>query len=96
MTYNPAEVIRELRERDLYDLAATIAKAHQCTVHELVSTRRTQAFCDARHELWAKLYSTGNWSLPRIGELCRRDHSTVMVGIRKHNAAVFAAAQVAA
>ncbi len=86
MSYNPADIIRELRQRDLYDLAEAVATAHQCTVFEMVGTVRYEAFCRARHELWYRLRCTGHWSYPRIAELVHRDDSTVMHGVRKAQA----------
>jgi chromosomal replication initiation ATPase DnaA len=81
-----SDPLNELRERDLLDLAEQVAKAHQCTVVEMVSDSRLAAFVAARQELWLRLRETGHWSLTRIAQLARRDTSTVIHGIRKAKA----------
>jgi chromosomal replication initiation ATPase DnaA len=81
-----SDPLSELRERDLLELAEQVAKGHQCTVLEMVGDRRLAAFVAARQELWLRLRETGHWSLTRIAQLARRDHTTVIHGIRKAKA----------
>jgi len=79
-----ANIIVDLAERDLIDLGRRVAAKHACTLEEAVSQARTQAFVDARHELWAILQATGNWTYKRIGALFGRDHTSVIHGVRQH------------
>ena len=80
----PADIIDMLRQRDLYDVARRVARAHDCTVGELVGRSRHKGPAAARHALWAELYSRGHWSYPKLGELFGVDHSTVRDGVRAH------------
>lgn len=84
MTKPIALIIHDLAERDLIDLGRRVAAKHVCTLEEAVSPSRTQAFVDARHELWAILQATGHWSYPRIGALFGRDHASIIHGVRAH------------
>lgn len=76
------DIITELHERDLFDDATRIAKAHNVTVFEMVSRNRSMGPSAARHAFWQELYARGHWSYPRIAELFGRDHSTVMAGVK--------------
>ncbi len=70
---------------DKLELAERIARMHDVTVEQMMSRKRGfEAVSCARHHLWAELYATGNWSLPRIAGLCGRDHTTILSGINAH------------
>ena len=52
---------------------------------EVLSDRRSSDVAQARHEIWHRIYSElPNYSLPMIGRLFNRDHTTILHGIRKH------------
>jgi hypothetical protein len=82
---DPGMSIREeLAQRDLLEMAERIAKAHQVTIDEMFSSfRGCAAIGHARHHLWTELYATGNWSYVRIGQLARRDHTTIIAGVKR-------------
>lgn len=80
-------------------LVAAVAERHGLTVDDLIGPKRTQDVCEARHEA---MYVVRNvlqddgrprWSLPVIGRMFNRDHTTVLSGIRSHQALLDAAAR---
>ncbi len=89
--------VRELTEQDLAigetsstritpvgaeHLLQEIADRHGLRPEEVLSRRRTAEVCDARLELYAALRQAG-WSYPRIGTFVGRDHSTVMILLKR-------------
>lgn len=50
------------------------------------SARRDREVAWARQAFMAYVYKLGNRSLPDIGRFLDRDHTTVLYGIRAHNA----------
>ena len=80
----PAAIIRDLETRDLLGLAKEIARKHRVTLEELLGRRRRGPEASARHELWHRLYEEIP-SLPKLGEIFGRDHTTVMAGVHKHD-----------
>lgn len=89
---NTDDIVAELKERELYDLAEHIAKKHACSIAEMLGPRRFEAFAHARQEFWSELYGTGHWSLPRLAKLFGRDHTTILAGIHSHYVRVMAPA----
>lgn len=65
------EIIRDTMERTGY------------TIEELISDRRHQPLVEARQELYWQIYKNTNWSLPRIGKLFNKDHTTILHGLRR-------------
>jgi chromosomal replication initiation ATPase DnaA len=59
-----------------------IARRHAVSFAELQSPSRKRALVAARWEAWAALRAR-RWSLPKIGALFARDHTTVMYGLRE-------------
>ena len=59
-----------------------VAGKHGCTRADLRSPRRV--FIEARQEAFYRLATECSMSLPRIGALMNRDHTTVLHGIRVH------------
>jgi chromosomal replication initiator protein len=53
------------------------------TVHDLVSKSRSRPLTTARHVAMYLVRETTGMSLPKLGELFERDHTTVMHGIAK-------------
>lgn len=85
-----SDIMRRLEERDLLNLARRISHAHGVLLEEMLSDSHCPAYVTARRIFWAVLYSRGHWSTSRIGELVRRDHSTILASIRKADPAVVA------
>src|SRR5690349_5930608 len=89
-----AAIIRDLETRDLLGVAKEIARNHHVTLEELLGRRRRGPEASARHELWHRLYEQIP-SLPKLGEIFGRDHTTIMAGVHKHDLPVDAASLVA-
>jgi DnaA-like protein len=89
-----AAIIRDLETRDLLGIAKEIARKHHVTLEELLGRRRRGPEASARHELWHRLYEEIP-SLPKLGEIFGRDHTTVMAAVHKHEQSVDAAGLVA-
>lgn len=77
--------IRNLQSRGLYPHAERIAQAHFVSADELLGDTRTKAVVAARFEFMAFLRGHG-LSYPEIGRLLNRDRTTIMSGVKKHNA----------
>lgn len=58
------------------------AKRHGMSVDAIKGHSREPRFVKARHEVMVALRDEG-FSLPRIGRILNRDHTTVMHGLRK-------------
>lgn len=56
--------------------------AHNMTWAEIVSPARTWNYTAPRRHLWKALQEAG-LSLPQIGRLFKRDHTTILHGIRE-------------
>lgn len=61
-----------------------VATKHGFTVNEMVSHRRARPLVIARHEAMWRCFKETPCSLPQIGRLFDRDHTTVLHAIRKH------------
>jgi chromosomal replication initiation ATPase DnaA len=72
-------------------IVAEVAERHGLTAADLKGPSRLKHISHPRQEAMAALYITGRYSLPGIGRfLGGRDHTTVLVGIRKHEARMLA------
>ena len=63
-------------------LIEMIAREHGVTMAELMGVSRRQKYCIARREIWRVLRDQGI-SLPRIGRMFNRDHTTILHGLRR-------------
>lgn len=63
----------------------TFLQGCRFSLADLQAPDRRAAVSAARHELMWRLRQAG-WSYPKIGRLLHRDHSTVMYGVREHEA----------
>jgi len=79
-----SSAVRPLRD-EVRQAIAYIAAAHDVSVDDIMSQSRRRTVNRARHEAFALLRSA-NYSYNKIGAVFRRDHSTVLAGIRSHNA----------
>lgn len=68
-------------------IAREVADKHGVSVADIRRDCRTRAVVKARWELFYRLRETGRYSLPQIGRAVGgKDHSTVINGIRQHEA----------
>lgn len=69
------------------EIVAAVALKHELSKTVLLSDRRRRREVWARHELYWWLRMLTPWSMPRIGRfLCDRDHTTILHGVRRHQA----------
>lgn len=60
------------------------ARDLKVSVSELLGPNRKRAAAWPRQQIMAELYATGRYSLPAIGRLFNRDHTTVLAAVRRH------------
>ena len=66
-------------------LAISVATKHGISFSDLVSHRREKTLVRARHEAMWRLRRNTRLSLPQIAKILgKRDHTTIMHGIRQH------------
>jgi len=68
-------------------IAAEVAAKHGLTVEELRGPARGFKVAHPRQEAMARMRAETSQSLTAIGRYFGRDHTTVMHGVRTHNAA---------
>lgn len=69
------------------DILQTTSFKHGVTEEEILGRRQSQDVVRARHECFYRLSKEIGYSLPKIGMIMGdRDHTTVLHGIRKHEA----------
>lgn len=69
------------------EIIREVCKKHQVTIPELKGIRRSRQFVIARHEASYRLSKETTLTLGQIGILVGgRDHTTILHGIRKHEA----------
>lgn len=66
------------------EILADVAAHRGFTVEELRGSSRRWPLVHARWAAMYLMYETGRWTLPQIGGFFRKDHTTVLHGIRKH------------
>lgn len=76
-------IAERLRTVGLLDVVQRHATAHYVTLEDLCSDRRTASAVAARTGVWKELRQTTNMSLPELGALFGRDHTTVIHALRK-------------
>jgi chromosomal replication initiation ATPase DnaA len=60
-----------------------ICNLFHVTPEDVLGERRHSQLVKSRHLFWACLREHGKWSYPVIGDYVGRDHTTVMVAIKK-------------
>ena len=81
-----ASIVRGLIERDLDEPMRVIARRHNLTLEEVLAKRRAPGlvqFAAARGEMYRYVRERFGWSYPFIGKVFGRDHSNVMVTLRR-------------
>jgi hypothetical protein len=66
------------------DIVAAVAEAFETSSVELLSERRQRALCQPRAAAMGLARELTLHSLPALGRLLHRDHTTVMHGARRH------------
>ncbi len=82
----PDDIIAELESRlkaaGLLGVVVDVADAHFVTVEDLLGQRRSASIVAARRAAMAAIYLAGK-SMPEVGALLGRDHTTVLSHLRK-------------
>jgi hypothetical protein len=68
----------------LRDILRNVAAAHGFEPGLLRGQNRTWVVVHARHHFCYEAYHTGRYSMPQIGRVINRDHTTVVHAIRAH------------
>lgn len=66
-------------------ILAEVAKAHGLTTADLIGQRRARHVIRARQEAYHRLYRETKLSLPEIGRRMKRDHTSILHGVRAHH-----------
>lgn len=77
-------IVDELKVRDLLPLVERLAARHHVTVGELLGHGRDPHMVQARHAVWAALWSDPEvyWSISRIAKLFGVDRGTVRYALK--------------
>jgi chromosomal replication initiation ATPase DnaA len=74
----------EISRPRIHEIISEVAKRHGVTPIAIISDRRNTKLVAARHEAMWRARNETTYSLPRIGRAFRRDHTTVLHGVAKH------------
>lgn len=80
--FTEAEWIERLAEAGVLEAALATAAKHGMTVGAMMGRKRTPRIARARKEFWEFLRFEVGMSLPEIGKLVDRNHSTVLDATR--------------
>ncbi len=78
-----SEIIQALRPKWKQDAIQICAK-HNVTFAQVIEKNRAQFVTNARQEICWHMYKTLKISLTRIGDLIKRDNTSVMHSVRCH------------
>lgn len=67
-----------------YEVVGEVCAAYGCEAENLLSPHRGGPCTPARFECWWRLHHELKLSLPRIGRLFSRHHTSILYGIRCH------------
>jgi chromosomal replication initiation ATPase DnaA len=84
VAYFPPKI--ESRRPLIHEIISEVAKQHGVTPVAITSDRRNAKLVAARHEAMWRARNETTHSLPRIAQSFRRDHTTVMHGVARHEA----------
>ena len=65
---------------------AEVCAAHGLTREQMRGWSKTQKHVNARKDLWFRLVIVEGWSFPEAGRMTRKDHTTVLYGLRRYAA----------
>lgn len=68
-------------------ICAQVAARHKVPTQAILSKRRPRHIANARWEFWYLLRTELGWSYPRIAAFTGHDHTSVMHGVRRYEAA---------
>lgn len=71
------------RQKALADIAV-VGSVYGVGLKDILSDYRGRQVCKARHAAMWLIWWKYGWSLPKVGRLFGRDHTTVMSGIGSH------------
>jgi chromosomal replication initiation ATPase DnaA len=79
-------VVEALDVRDLLELTRQVCARRGVALDDLCGRLRSHSVSRARQEVWWLLrhHPERNYSLGDIARLFRRDHSTILAGVRAH------------
>lgn len=79
-------VITALKVRALTAILEDVCRRRGVTTYEVCGRARTRGVSYARHELWWRIrnHPDRHYSFAEIAKLFRRDHTTVLQGIKAH------------
>lgn len=77
-----ADILEELEQRGLADIARAIATRHHLLLGEALSPSRIPPAPEARAALWTELSYCG-WSYSRIAQFFDCHHTTIMAAVRQ-------------
>lgn len=77
----PRRVAGRLRERELYGLAALVARESHVLLDEMLGPCRTRSVVRGRHELFRRIVALG-FSRSEVAALFERDTKTVIDAMR--------------
>ena len=87
------ELIERSRERgSMLEIAASVAGKHRLGVKDLKGQNKYRRVAQPRQEAMWEMHQAG-YSYPQIGRFLNRDHTTVMHGVRAHEARMGAEAR---
>ncbi len=64
-------------------IIAEVAREHMMAPADIIGRNRRKPYIAARFEAYRRVAEATRWSLPRIGRLFRRDHTTVLSAFRR-------------
>lgn len=76
------EALRNSTTARAKEMLLAIAEKHGVTVQEIIGRRRFSNLIAARFEAVYEITKATGWSLPRIGRLFNRDHTTILHCLR--------------
>lgn len=70
--------------KECEEIADEVSRKHKVPVGDITSARRDRATSAARQELFWRCRHETSSTIPAIGRLFNRDHTTVLYGIEQH------------
>lgn len=74
-----------LSSSKVLNFSALICQRNDVRLSDVIGRARERHITAVRHFIWSELYAQG-YSFPEIGREFGRDHTTVLAGVRRHNA----------
>ena len=89
ISMNPDQGVKTSKITNIRALQASRVIDEVCHQHKIshavmYGASRTKATVTARRECYHTLYNQLGFTMPQIGQIMNRDHSTVSTGLRRH------------